>query len=337
MELVCHKFHSHVGIHTHNDGELAVANSLAAVKAGARQVQGTINGYGERCGNTNLISLIPNLQLKLGYYCVPENKIVTLTELSRTVSEICNLSPDPHAAYVGSCAFAHKGGIHVAAVEKIAESYEHIPPEVVGNQRHIVVSELSGRGNIRVRAQELGLRIASSEQTVLMKIKELEGQGFQFENAEGTFELMIRREAPEYQRPFELCEMMIVANQRPERPMKAEAIVKVRVNGTLMHTAAEGDGPVHALDQALRKALLPHYSELQDVKLADYKVRILDPNNATAATTRVVIEAIDSITRWSTVGCSQNIIDASYQALADSYELYLLRLFEKMSPAVANN
>jgi 2-isopropylmalate synthase len=313
-----------IGIHTHNDSELAVANALAAVKAGARQVQGTVNGYGERCGNANLVSLIPTLQLKMGYECVPVDKLTDLAVLSHKVSEIANLQPDPHAPYVGSFAFAHKGGLHVAAVEKLTSSYEHIDPSLVGNTRQIVVSELSGRGNIRMLVSNLGMNTGVEPGIVLEQVKELENKGFQFENAEGTVELMIRRAAADYKKPFELLDMTIVSSHL-KGLNNAEAIVKVRVADEVFHTAAEGNGPVNALDQALKKALTPAYPQLTDVKLADYKVRILDPNQATAAMTRVWIEASTADVQWSTVGCSTNIIEASYQALADSFELYLLR------------
>ena len=314
-----------LGAHTHNDGELAVANALAAVEAGCTQVQGTINGYGERCGNANLVSVIPALQLKMGRRCVPPESLARLTELSRTVSEIANLSPDAHAAYVGASAFAHKGGVHVAAVEKLAASYEHVPPERVGNRRHAVVSELAGRGNVRVRAGELGVDARGRETAVVARVKELENQGYQFEAAEGSFELLVRRTRPGYQPPFELLDVVVVAEKRGGGPMLAEATVKLRVRGEIAHTAAEGTGPVHALDCALRKALVPHYPELAEVRLADYKVRILDPQAATGAQTRVLIEAAREGERWSTIGVSRNIIEASGQALADSLELFLLR------------
>ncbi|MBU6454959.1 MAG: citramalate synthase [Cyanobacteria bacterium REEB67] len=318
-----------VGVHIHNDGELAVANSLAAVEAGARQIQGTINGYGERCGNANLISIVPNLQLKMGYECVPAASMKMLTDLSRSVSEIANLNPDACAPYVGAHAFAHKGGLHVAAVEKLTSSYEHISPAIVGNTRQIVVSELSGRGNIRMLASSLGLSVNGNDHSVLEKVKEMEGQGYQFENAEGTVELMMRRSADSYKAPFEKIDMLVVVSDRGQTSMTAEAMVKLKVNGEVMHTASEGHGPVHALDQALRKALLPAYPQVATVRLADYKVRILDPDQATDATTRVVIEAACGEERWSTVGCSQNIIDASCEALMDALELFLLREEEK--------
>jgi 2-isopropylmalate synthase len=326
-----------LGIHTHNDSELAVANTLAAVQAGCVHVQGTINGYGERCGNANLMSVIPNLQLKLGYVCVPEQGLTHLAQLSAKVSEIANLNPDNHAAFVGAAAFAHKGGIHVAAVEKNSASYEHIPPERVGNRRTFVISELSGRGNIRVRASELGLKLQGNEKAVLDKIKELEHQGFQFENAEGTFELLLRRDDPAYKSPFEVVDMMVVSERRRGDVLSVEAMVKLRVGDELFHTVCEGNGPVNALDGAMRKALMASYPALADLKLADFKVRILDPDKATGATTRVTLEAAAAGERWSTVGVSQNIIEASFEALSDSYELFLLRRSEQPVPAGNGN
>lgn len=319
------KIKTPLGIHTHNDSELAVANALSAVKAGCYQVQGTINGYGERCGNANLLSIAANLQLKMGLNCVPEEQLRHLTELSLAVSEIANLNPDPHASYVGSAAFAHKGGIHAAAVEKVTSSYEHVSPETVGNKRRIVISELSGRGNIRVRAAELGFDLGGDEREVLNEIKELESEGWQLENADATFELILRRRSPQYQKPFELIDMMVVSERRSNYHMSVEAIVKLRVGEVISHTACEGDGPVHALDGALRKALSTTYPQLAQVRLIDYKVRILDPREATAATTRVLIEAGCQEDSWTTVGCSQNIIEASLQALCDSYEYFIMR------------
>jgi 2-isopropylmalate synthase len=321
-----------LGIHTHNDGELAVANALAAVEAGCTQVQGTINGYGERCGNANLISVVPALQLKMGHTCVADDQLGRLTELSRAVSEIANLNPDPHAPYVGVSAFAHKGGVHVAAVEKVAASYEHIPPERVGNLRKVVVSELSGRVNVRVRAAEMGLDVTGGEPAVLARIKDLESKGYQFEAAEGTFELLVRRSRSDYVRPFDLLDVVVIAERRQGHgEMFSEATVKLKVGDTVVHEVAEGDGPVHALDRALRKALEPFYASLRDVRLADYKVRILDPQSATGAKTRVLLEAARDEERWSTIGVSENIIEASAEALADSLELHLLRVREAES------
>jgi 2-isopropylmalate synthase len=325
-----------LGIHTHNDGALAVANALAAVQEGATQVQGTINGYGERCGNMDLIPLIANLQIKLGYECVTPAQLQRLSEVSHFVAEVANLNPDSHAAYVGRSAFAHKGGIHVAAIEKVEQSYQHIAPTLVGNQKRVVVSELSGRGNIRVRAEELGLRLNGAERAVVQRIKELEHRGFQFEAAEGSFEMLVRRGAADYAPPFELLDFTVIVEKRGNREMLSQATVKVRVGDQLMHTAAEGDGPVNALDQAIRKALLPHYPELAEVRLVDYKVRIIDEHRGTAATPRVLIESARGDERWSTIGASQNIIEASYQALWDSLELPLLRARDGALTAVGS-
>jgi 2-isopropylmalate synthase len=318
-----------IGIHCHNDGELAVANTLAAVNAGATQIQCTINGYGERCGNANLVSLVPNLQIKMGYQCIPTNNLHKLTDLSRTVSEIANLAPDTNAPYVGSSAFAHKGGLHGAAVEKITSSYEHIDPRLVGNARQIVVSELAGRGNVRMLSTELGIDINGNEKVVLEQIKEMESKGYQFENAEGTVELLMRRSVKNYAAPFKLLNFSVLARDHSNPNMSAEAVVKLAVNGEMFHTVAEGRGPVHALDMALRRALIFSYPHLANVKLVDYKVRILDPDLATDATARVVIEAHCGEERWFTVGCSPNVIEASLKALIDSLELYLLREKER--------
>lgn len=314
-----------VGIHTHDDGGCGVANSLAAVRVGARQVQGTINGYGERVANANLCSIIPDLQLKMGFDCVTAEELTHLTELSRYVAEVANLSHDDHLPFVGTSAFAHKGGIHVAAMLKNSDSYQHIDPGAVGNFQRSVVSELSGRGNIVDKALQFGLDTASLDiGEVLSGIKSLESQGFTFEGAEASVELMLRRTHPAYVPPFELIDYMVLVQRRRGRGLMAEATVKVRVGPKLMHTAAEGNGPVNALDSALRRALIDVYPQLSSVKLVDYKVRILDSDNATAAMTRVLIDTKSDARRWSTVGASTNIIDASWRALADSMEYALL-------------
>lgn len=328
-----------LGVHVHNDAELAVANSLAGVLAGATQIQGTINGYGERCGNANLVSLIPTLQLKLGLQVVPQESLGRLKEVSNKVSEIVNLNPDSQAPYVGTSAFAHKGGIHVAAVEKVAESYEHIPPDLVGNRREIVVSELAGRGNIRIQASRLGHRLDGLEGAVLEKIKFLESKGFQFENAEGSFELLLARSAAGYEPAFKLLDAMVVYERRLTGSRGVQAIVKLEVGSETLHTASEGDGPVHALDGALRKALRPAIPEIDSVHLTDYKVRILDPDKATAAITRVLIEASAGNCRWTTVGCSENIIEASLDALCDSLEYFIRNVRSQLTaeaPTTAN-
>jgi 2-isopropylmalate synthase len=311
-----------LGIHTHNDGECAVANSLAAVGEGAIQVQGTINGYGERCGNANLCSIIPDLELKMGWRCLPEGSLAKLHDVAHFVAEVANLAPDEHLAYVGKSAFAHKGGIHVAAMRRTERSYQHIDPVLVGNQTRVVVSELSGRGNLLSKAEEYGLEAASGEAVadVLNEIKQLEAQGFSFEAAEASVAMMLKRQQPGYAPPFELIDFSVNVEHRRGRGIFAEATVKVRVGGEVLHTAAEGNGPVNALDAALRKALIPHYPALAHFQLADYKVRILDSNNGTAATTRVLIDTQNGAKRWSTVGASANIIEASWRALADSVE-----------------
>jgi 2-isopropylmalate synthase len=316
-----------LGIHTHNDSDVAVANALAAVEAGCTQVQGTINGWGERCGNANLISIIPALQLKMEHHCVPDENLARLTELSRIISEIANIRPRAHAPYVGSSAFAHKGGAHVAAIEKVTASYEHIPPERVGNRRHIVVSELSGRGNVRVRSIELGVDAKGNEKELVARVKELESRGYQFEAADGSFELLVRRSQPGYVAPFDVLDIVVISERRLGNEMFAEATVKLKIGQEIVHTVAEGSGPVHALDGAFHKALNGFYPLLKEVHLADYKVRILDPEAATGAKTRVLLEAARGQTneRWSTIGVSQNIIEASAEALADALELPLVR------------
>ncbi|MCX6019458.1 MAG: citramalate synthase [Chloroflexi bacterium] len=313
------------GIHTHNDSGLAVANALEAIRTGCTQIQATINGYGERVGNCNMIESIANLRLKLSDDCVNDQQLRGLSDLSHYVAEMANLAPNIRAPYVGQAAFAHKGGIHVAAILKLEESYQHIDPARVGNQKRVLVSELSGRGNIAWKAREFGLDPDKDEvKHVLAQIKEMENQGFFFEGADASVELMLRRTQPSYTLPFELLDFMVLVENRQGRGLLAEANVKVKVHGEISHTAAEGDGPVNALDRALRKALLPHYPQLAAVRLTDYKVRILDGNHATAAATRVTIDSRDDHRTWTTVGASTNIVDASWRALADSLEYAML-------------
>ena len=307
-----------LGVHTHDDSETAVANSLAAVMEGAIQVQGTVNGYGERCGNANLCSIIPSLELKLGKRCLPDGHLQTLTEVSHFVAEVANLAPDEHQAYVGKSAFAHKGGIHVAAMRRTAASYQHIVPELVGNQQRVVVSELSGRGNLLSKAEEYGLT-AGDVGGLLNEIKALEAKGFSFEAAEASVAMMMKRAETGYAPPFELVDFFVNVEHRGGR-IFSEATVKVRVGGEQLHTAAEGDGPVDALDQALRKALVPRFPEVKELHLVDYKVRILDGTNGTGATTRVLVDSQRGNRRWSTVGASTNIIEASWRALVDAVE-----------------
>ncbi len=323
-----------VGIHAHNDSELAVANSLAAVEAGAQMVQGTINGWGERCGNANLVSIAPTLTFKLGKSCVEERALRRLTELSRRASEIANIAPDPFAPYVGAAAFAHKAGYHAAASERLEGAYEHVPPETVGNARRILVSELSGRGNLRARARSLGLDVGDQEGVVLARVKEMENRGFQLEAADGTVELVMRRAQDGYVAPFELADITVVSQTDVQRGMSTKAKVTLRVHADAVSSEAEGRGPIDALDRALRETLVPRFAELERLRLVDYKVRILDPERATAATTRVLLEAAHGDARWITVGCSESIIEASCQALLDSYELCVLR---QRSPRAAED
>jgi len=320
-----------VGIHTHNDGELGVANSIAAVRSGATHVQGTINGYGERCGNANLVSIIPDLELKMGFDTVGNHGLKNLAKVSRAVAEIANLKPDEHAAYVGRSAFAHKGGIHVAAVRRNVDSYQHIDPALVGNEMRILVSDLSGRANIQSLAESFGIDTEDRiSREVLQEVKELENEGYVFEGAEASVAVRLARRQPDYVPPFELIDFLTLVEQRDGRGLITEATVKLRVGEDILHTVAEGNGPVHALDLALRKALSPSYPRIEDFRLADYKVRILNSQEATAATTRVIIDTyIDNyqqLDRWSTVGANPNIIVASWYALADSFEYGLMML-----------
>jgi 2-isopropylmalate synthase len=314
-----------LGIHCHNDGEVAVANSLAAVRAGARQVQGTINGYGERCGNANLCAIIADLELKMGFGCIPTGHLKQLHDLSHFVSEVANIAPAPQAAYVGRSAFAHKGGIHVAAMRRNERTYQHIDPLEVGNQMRVVVSELSGRGNLLSKAEELSLLAMGGDVgLVLDQIKALEAQGFSFEAADASVALMMRRQQPGYAPPFRLIDYTVVVEHRDGRGTFAEATVKVEIAGQRHHTAAEGNGPVQALDSAFRKALQPAYPDVVNFQLADYKVRILDGEHATGAITRVLVDTRNGEQNWVTVGASSNIIEASWRALADSFEYGLL-------------
>jgi 2-isopropylmalate synthase len=314
-----------LGIHVHNDGECGVVNSLMAIREGAIQVQGTINGVGERCGNANLVSIMANLELKMGLRCLPDGGLAKLTELSHFVDEVANITPNDHQPYVGKSAFAHKGGVHVAAMRRSAQSYQHVAPEVVGNKSRVVVSDLSGRGNLLSKAEEHGVEVEGEEVIpVLNEIKELEARGFSFEAAEASVAMMLKRQEMYYKPPFELIDFFVNVEHRTGRGIFAEAMVKVRVNGEVLHTAAEGNGPVNALDLALRKALVPTYPQLALFHLADYKVRILDSDNGTEAITRVLIDTQNGTRRWSTVGASANIIEASWQALVDSVEYGLL-------------
>ena len=316
-----------LGIHAHNDCELAVANSLAAVKAGAVQVQGTINGFGERCGNANLCSIIPNLTFKYKIKTIPDNNIKKLAELSHYVYEIANIKPNPHQPYVGKSAFAHKGGIHVNALLKNSATYEHIAPEKVGNRRRVLVSELSGASNLFYKFQELNLKLNGQvkEREILKKIKEMENKGYQFEAAEASFELLMRRMFNDYAEPFTLENMRIMIEMKNDEPVYSEAVIKLNIKGSKVHTAAEGNGPVNAMDNALRKALVEVYPEVKNMKLHDYKVRVLDEESATGAVVRVLIETSNGHASWNTVGVSTNLIEASWHALADGMAYGLLK------------
>jgi 2-isopropylmalate synthase len=318
--------HIALGIHTHNDSETGVANALEAVRRGCTQVQGTVNGYGERCGNANLISIIPDLQLKMGYDCVPEENLRELVELSRYVSEMANLNPDTHQPFVGQSAFAHKGGTHVNAVVKYVMSYQHIDPALIGNETRVLVSELSGKDNIASKRKEFGLDglTREEERYILQQIKELENAGFAFESAEASVDLMLRRARAGYQPPFEMIDYTTTVEHRAGRGLFSEATVKVRVGERIFHEVAEGNGPVNALNRALRKAIMPFYPRLRAVHLTDYKVRILDSASGTAAMTRVLIDFSNGDRQWTTVGASTNIIEASWIALSDSVEYFIL-------------
>jgi 2-isopropylmalate synthase len=310
-----------VGIHSHDDCGCAVANALAAVGAGAIHVQGTINGYGERCGNANLCAIIPTLEIKMGRRCLPPGNLPGLAELAHFVAEVANLPPDEHQAYVGRCAFAHKGGVHVSAVRRCAESYQHIAPEAVGNRSRVVVSELSGRANLVAKAEEFGLEVAGEDPGhVLAEIKEGEARGLSFEAAEASVALLLRRRSPAYAPPFRLIEYRVMTGFQERLGNWAEATIKISVGAQVIHAVAEGNGPVHALDGALRKALWPAFPEVADIRLTDYRVRILDSQSATAAITRVLIDSSDGARRWSTVGAGTDILAASWAALADSFE-----------------
>jgi 2-isopropylmalate synthase len=311
-----------LGIHTHNDSELAVANSLAAVALGAKQVQGTMNGVGERCGNANLCSIIPAIRLKLKLDCISDEQLTRLRETSRYILELANIRPFRYQPFVGRSAFAHKGGIHVAAVERNPETYEHIKPELVGNRRRVLVSDLSGRSTIKQKAEQYGIEISSKDPVamqVLEELKELEHEGFQYEAAEGSFELLLNRALGRVKRYFELVGFRVLVSKSDEsQPSESEATVMVKVGGKVEHTAASGVGPVNALDNALRKALEKFYPELSHMRLNDYKVRVLPGKEGTAAKVRVLIESVDKDSVWGTVGVSENILEASWLALVDS-------------------
>jgi 2-isopropylmalate synthase len=329
-----------LGIHTHNDSGTAVANALAAVQAGATMVQGTINGFGERCGNADLCTLIPNLQLKLGYACIAPARLETLAETSRFVSEVVNLAPDDHAPYVGRSAFAHKGGIHVSAVERNPKTYEHIAPDAVGNRRRIVVSDQAGLSNVLFKARSFGLNLDRQDpasRQLLSRLKTLEHEGYQFEAAEASFELLMRDILGERPHFFELKGFQVTCQRHAHgigHSTQSLATIKVAIASQDILEAAEGNGPVAALDNALRKALLNYYPAIANFHLSDYKVRIIDSGAGTAAKTRVLVESSNGSQRWTTLGVSTNIIEASYQAVTEGLEYGLMLENEKEKAAV---
>ncbi len=316
-----------LGIHCHNDSDVAVANSLVAIQAGVTHVQGTINGFGERCGNANLCSIIPNLVLKLGIPCLTDNQLKKLLHVSRYVNELANIVHDKHQPYVGASAFAHKGGVHVSAIRKDPTTYEHIPPEKVGNRQRVLVSDLSGASNVLVKAKEFGIELESKDakvREIVRQLKDLENRGYQFEGAEASFELLMKRAMGKRPVYFELMGYRVIDERKSSKnPPFSEATIMIRVKDRVEHTAAIGNGPVNALDNALRKALERFYPELKELKLRDYKVRVLSGAAGTAAVTRVLIESGDKTSRWGTVGVSENIIQASWEALIDSIEYKL--------------
>lgn len=317
-----------LGIHAHNDAGCAVSNSLIGVKNGCRQVQGTINGYGERCGNADLCSIMPNLELKMQMTCLPPGRLKNLSEVSHYIAEIANMPHNNNQPFVGYGAFAHKGGIHVSALLKDSLTYEHIDPEKVGNRRRVLVSELSGLSNLLYKARELNLDINSYDaqtRAVIKQIKELESQGLQFEGADASLELFLRKAFDQWKEHFQLKNLKVILEKNEQDNIVSEAMIKLCANGETFHTAADGDGPVNALDNALRKALTEVYPEINDMHLTDYKVRVLDGKDGTAAKVRVLIQSADSTGKWDTVGVSENIIEASWQALVDSINYLLMK------------
>ncbi len=318
-----------LGIHCHNDTETGVANSIEAVRCGARQVHGTVNGFGERCGNANLVSILPNLQLKMGYSCVSKKQMANLRTLSRFVDELANRTPQTTQPYIGDSAFAHKGGIHVSAIQKDARTYEHIDPATVGNRRRVLISDLSGKSNVIYKAAEFGVSLDSKDavtKKIVSDLKELESQGYQFEGAEASFEILMHKAMSKHRPYFRLIGFRVIDEKHPHagKPY-SEATIQIEVDGAQEHNAAEGNGPVNALDNALRKALERFYPTLKEVRLVDYKVRVLAGQAGTESKVRVLVESADDHDRWGTVGVSENIIQASWLALVDALEYKLLK------------
>ncbi len=314
-----------LGIHTHDDAGCGVANALAAVERGARLVQGTMNGYGERCGNANLVTILPTLQLKLGLSCVEPERLARLTETAHLVDEICNVAPNPDQPYVGRNAFAHKGGMHVAGVARDARTFEHVEPADVGNDRALLVSELSGKGTVHARAEQSGVALADDAAArVIERVKALESTGYQFEAADGSFDLLIRRETGDYEPLFRLESFRVIVEKRESGRVETEATIKIWVDGERHVRTAEGNGPVHALDRALRGAIGATYPHLRDLELVNFKVRILDEAKGTGAVTRVLLDTSDGVDTWGAIGVSENVIEASWEALVDSLEAGML-------------
>ena len=317
--------HARVGIHTHDDAGCGVANAIVAVEAGARQVQGTINGYGERTGNANLTTILPDLQLKLGFDCIPADRMRALTETAHLVDEICNVAPDPNQPYVGRNAFAHKGGMHVAGIVADARTFEHMDPAEVGNDRALLVSELSGKGTVQARADERGVELDEAVAgRVVERVKALEHAGYQFEAADGSFDLLIRKETRDYEPLFRLEAWRVIVEKREDGKVQTEATIKIWVDGRRYLRTAEGNGPVNALDKALRSAIGERFPHLRDIELVNFKVRILDETKGTGAITRVLLDASDGVDTWGAIGVSENVIEASWEALVDSLEAGML-------------
>ena len=309
-----------IGIHTHDDAGCGVANTLVAVEHGARLVQGTVNGYGERCGNANLLTILPDLQLKLGFDCIGAERLERLTEVAHLVDELCNVAPNPNQPYVGANAFAHKGGMHVAGINRDARTFEHVDPALVGADRRVLISELSGKGTVQARAEvddETAARVVE-------RVKQLEHQGYQLEAADGSFDLLIRKETGDYEPLFRLEAWRVIVEKREDGRVETEATIKIWVDGERYVRTAEGNGPVHALDRALRDAIGERYPHLRDIELVNFKVRILDERKGTGAVTRVLLDASDGRDTWGTIGVSENIIEASWEALVDSLEAGML-------------
>jgi 2-isopropylmalate synthase len=314
-----------IGIHTHDDAGCGVANTLVAVEAGARHVQGTMNGYGERCGNANLVTILPDLQLKLGYDCVPPELLGRLTETAHLVDELCNVTPNPNQPYVGANAFAHKGGMHVAGINRDARTFEHVDPAEVGADRRVLVSELSGRGTVEARADQTGVALEEGAAArVVERVKDLESRGYQLEAADGSFDLLIRRETGEYEPLFRLESWRVIVEKAEGAGVQTEATIKIWVDGERYVRTAEGNGPVNALDTALRDAIGETYPHLRDIELVNFKVRILDERKGTGAVTRVLLDASDGQETWGSIGVSENVIEASWEALVDSLEAGML-------------